>query len=53
MHPSPLDVADAPRFDIDRYLPQLVAGYSRTFPSGGLEAFMRDVDKLGRVNPKH
>ncbi|MEO5580276.1 MAG: hypothetical protein ABIR58_06425, partial [Gemmatimonadaceae bacterium] len=42
-----LDPADPLRFDLDRYLPQLVAGYSRTFPNGGLEAFMRDVDKLG------
>lgn len=44
-----LDPGDPLRFDLDRYLPQLVAGYSRTFPSGGLEAFMRDVDKLGKA----
>jgi hypothetical protein len=43
-----LDPADPLRFDLARYLPELVAGYSRTFPSGGLEAFMRDVDKLGK-----
>ena len=43
-----LDPADPFRFDIGKYLPQLVAGYSRTFPSGGLEAFMRDLDKLDK-----
>jgi len=43
-----LDPADAFRFDIGRYLPQLVAGYSRSFASGGLEAFMRDLDKLDK-----
>ena len=45
---SDLDPADSFRFDLSRYLPQLVAGYSRTFSNGALEAFMRDVDKLGR-----
>jgi hypothetical protein len=45
---SDLDPADSFRFDISRYLPQLVAGYSRTFANGALEAFMRDVDKLGK-----
>jgi hypothetical protein len=45
---SDLDPADSFRFDLSRYLPQLVAGYSRTFPNGALEAFMRDVDKLGK-----
>lgn len=43
-----LDPADPFRFDLDRYLPQLVAGYSRSLPSGGLEAFMRDIDKIGK-----
>jgi len=43
-----LDPADPFRFDLDRYLAQLVAGYSRTNASGGLEAFMRDVDKIGK-----
>lgn len=43
-----LDTADAFRFDLDRYKPQLVAGYSRTLESGGLEVWMRDVDKLGK-----
>jgi hypothetical protein len=42
-----LDPADAFRFDLDRYQRQLVAGYSRTLPSGGLEVWMRDIDKLG------
>ena len=44
-----LDPADAFRFDLDRYQPQLVAGYSRTLQSGGLEVWMRDIDKLGRA----
>lgn len=43
-----LDPADAFRFDLDRYQPQLVAGYSRTLNSGGLEVWMRDIDKLGK-----
>jgi hypothetical protein len=43
-----LDPTDPFRFNLDRYLDQLVAGYSRTNASGGLEAFMRDVDKIGK-----
>ncbi len=43
-----LDPVDPFRFDIGKYLPQLVAGYSRSFASGGLEAFMRDLDKIGK-----
>jgi hypothetical protein len=43
-----LDPGDSFRFDLDRYKPQLVAGYSRTLESGGLEVWMRDVDKLGK-----
>ncbi|MEP6507310.1 MAG: hypothetical protein ABJC63_03720 [Gemmatimonadales bacterium] len=43
-----LDPVDPFRFDIAKYLPQLVAGYSRSFASGGLEAFMRDLDKIGK-----
>ncbi len=42
-----LDTSDTFRFNLDRYQAQLVAGYSRTLPSQGLEVFMRDVDKLG------
>ena len=42
-----LDAQDAFRFDLDRYKPQLVEGYSRTLESGGLEVWMRDIDKLG------
>ncbi|HEV2642958.1 MAG TPA: hypothetical protein VGT98_09635, partial [Candidatus Elarobacter sp.] len=34
-------------FDLDRYNAQLVAGYSRTLPDLGLEAYMRDVTRLG------
>ena len=43
-----LDPADAFRFDLDRYQPQLVAGYSKTLKSGGLEVWMKDIDKLSR-----
>jgi len=42
-----LDPQDAFRFDLDRYKPQLVAGYSRTLESDGLEVWMRDIDKIG------
>lgn len=41
-----LDPVDAFEFDLDRYKPQLVAGYSRTLQSGGLEVWMRDIGKL-------
>ena len=41
-----LDPVDAFQFDLDRYKPQLVAGYSRTLQSGGLEVWMRDIGKL-------
>ena len=41
-----LDPQDPFRFDLDRYKPQLVAGYSRTLESGGLEVWMRDIDKI-------
>ena len=41
-----LDPADPFRFELDNYKPQLVAGYSKTLNSGGLEVFMRDRDKL-------
>lgn len=33
-------------FDLDRYKQQLVAGYSRTLPSFGLEVHMASADKL-------
>ena len=46
MQINDLDPSDPFRFDIDRYLPQLMAGYSRTLPSGGLNVFMRDIDKI-------
>jgi hypothetical protein len=42
-----LDPADPFRFDLSRYNAQLVAGYERTLADGGLEVWMRDVDKLG------
>jgi len=44
-----LDPSDPFRFEIDRYLPQLIAGYSRTLQSGGLMVFMRDIDKMGKT----
>lgn len=44
-----LDPEDPFLFELDRYQPQLVAGYSRTLPSGGLVVFMRDRDKIGRT----
>jgi hypothetical protein len=46
-----LDQADPFRFDLDRYQPQLVAGYERILPSMGLVVFMRDIDKLDRPRP--
>jgi len=41
-----LDPEDVFRFDLSRYHAQLVAGYERTLEDGGLEVWMRDVDKL-------
>jgi hypothetical protein len=35
-------------FSLDRYKDQLVAGYSKTTPSFGLDVFMPDVTKLNR-----
>ena len=46
MQISDMDAADAFKFDIDRYQPQLIAGYSKTLVSGGLSVWMRDIDKL-------
>jgi hypothetical protein len=34
-------------FDLDRYKEQLVAGYSKTLPSMGLEVYMLGLEKLG------
>lgn len=42
-----LNPDDPFQFDLDRYKPQLVAGYSRTLQSGALVVWMRDVDRLG------
>ena len=44
-----LDPADPFEFELDQYNKQLVAGYSRTLPSLGLEVFMRDIDKVGEA----
>ena len=41
-----LDPDDPLRFDLSRYTAQLVAGYERSLADGGLEVWMRDVDKL-------
>ncbi len=46
-----LDPSDAFRFDLSRYNAQLVAGYERTLADGGLEVWMRDVDKLRAGEP--
>jgi hypothetical protein len=43
-----LDPADPLRFNIDRYQDQLTAGYSRSLRSGGLNVFMRDIDKIDK-----
>jgi hypothetical protein len=45
-----LDPSDVFKFDLARYNSQLVAGYERTLADGGLEVWMRDVDKLGDHN---
>ena len=41
-----LDPDDPLRFDLSRYTAQLVAGYERSLADGGLEVWVRDVDKL-------
>lgn len=41
-----LDRSPIFKFDLARYNAQLVAGYERTLADGGLEVWMRDVDKL-------
>jgi hypothetical protein len=46
-----LNPSDPLKFDIDLYAKQLVAGYSRTLPSMGLEVYMRDIDKVGDARP--
>jgi len=46
-----LDPSDVFRFDLSRYNAQLVAGYERTLADGGLEVWMRDVDKLKAGEP--
>ncbi len=46
-----LDPSDPLKFDLDLYAKQLVAGYSRTLPSMGLEVYMRDIDKVGEARP--
>ena len=36
-------------FDLDRYMQQLVAGYSKTLADSGLEVFMASVETLGKT----
>ena len=53
MHDADLSLIDAEpkdpfEFSLDRYKDQLVAGYSKTTPSFGLEVFMPDLTKLNR-----
>jgi hypothetical protein len=43
------DTSDLFDFDIDHYNVQLVAGYSRTMPDGGLEVFMPDFADADRM----
>jgi hypothetical protein len=45
-----LDPQDPFRFDLARYQPQLVAGYSKTLASGGLVVWMRDIDRVNRAS---
>ena len=47
MQITDLDPEEEFKFDLSRYNAQLVAGYERTLADGGLEVWMRDVDKLG------
>jgi hypothetical protein len=52
MHDADLSLIDADptdpfEFSLARYKDQLVAGYSKTTPSFGLDVFMPDVTKLG------
>jgi hypothetical protein len=53
MQINDLDPTDPLKFNIDRYLDQLIAGYSKTTRSGGLNVFMRDIDKLNAPPPVH
>jgi hypothetical protein len=57
MHDADLSLIDAApqdpfEFSLDRYKEQLVAGYSKTTPSFGLEVFMPDITKLARQQPR-
>ena len=44
------DPRDAFDFFPDKYITQLVAGYSKNTPGGGLKVYMPDYDKASRVN---
>lgn len=45
------DPSDPFDFFPDHYLDQLVAGYSKTTPSGGLRVYMPDYRKLSKASP--
>lgn len=45
-----LDPQDPFDFFLDRYVDQLVAGYSKTTPSFGLRVYMRDYNKLKKTS---
>jgi hypothetical protein len=44
------DPRDPFRFFPDQYIKQLVAGYSKNTPSGGLKVYMPDYDQVSRTN---
>jgi hypothetical protein len=44
-----LDPSDHFRFDLSRYMTQLIAGYSKTLADGGLEVFMKDIDDAAAI----
>jgi hypothetical protein len=44
------DPSDPFDFSPPEYVKQLVAGYSKNTPSGGLRVFMPDFDEAGRAD---
>jgi hypothetical protein len=54
MHDADMQVVDAAPedpfdFDLEHYMPQLTAGYSRTLPSAGLYVVMPDAHRVTRL----
>lgn len=47
-----LDPEDPFAFELGRYQPQLVAGYSKTMTDGALTVFMPDRDKIGMLKKR-